>query len=157
MGVVLAASGCGDAGSRAQSYRLMRLIWERLGLSAGQVGFLRHAQPFLAATLEQCGQTALQWIVLPQFQWKTEHFEFVEVILNNHQRAHPDASGWRMAGPPGGHPALTAWLTGRITRLWNEKRAQGYERFRQGEALPCNRFHGNWARGSSHRFPMVPP
>ncbi|HTW65412.1 MAG TPA: hypothetical protein VME17_12375 [Bryobacteraceae bacterium] len=29
-----------------------------------------------------------------------------------------------MAAPPGDHPALIAWLTQRITRLWNEKRSR---------------------------------
>ena len=36
----------------------------------------------------------------------------------------PEARAWRMAEPPGDHPAITAWLTQRITRLWNEKRAR---------------------------------
>jgi hypothetical protein len=124
IGLVLAASGHGDAGSRANSYRLMRLVWEQLGLGAGEVGFVRHAQPFLAQTLEKCAQRPLDWIVLPEAQWKTEHVEFARVILQNFQRQNPEAAGWRMAEPPGDHPALTAWLTQRITRLWNEKRTR---------------------------------
>jgi hypothetical protein len=124
IGLILAASGHGDAGSRAHSYRLMRLVWERLGLAAGEVGFVRHAQPFLALTLEKCAQRPLDWIVLPEAQWKTEHVEFANVILENFQRQHPEAGTWRMAEPPGDHPAITAWLTQRITRLWNEKRAR---------------------------------
>jgi sirohydrochlorin ferrochelatase len=124
IGLILAASGHGDAGSRANSYRLMRLVWEQLGLAAGEVGFLRHAQPFLAQTFEKCAQRPLDWIILPEAQWKTEHVEFASVILENFQRQHPEAAAWRMAEPPGDHPALTAWLTQRITRLWNEKRAR---------------------------------
>ena len=124
VGLILAASGHGDAGSRANSYRLMRLVWEQLGLAAGEVGFVRHAQPFLAQTFEKCAQRKLDWIVLPESQWKTEHVEFAGVILQNFQRQNPEAAGWRMAEPPGDHPALTAWLTQRITRLWNEKRAR---------------------------------
>jgi sirohydrochlorin ferrochelatase len=123
-GVILAASGHGDAGSRANSYRLMRLIWEQLGLGAGEVGFVRHAQPFLVHTLEKCAQRPLHWIVLPESQWRTEHVEFAQVILENFQRQHPEAATWRMAEPPGDHPAITAWLTQRITRLWNEKRSR---------------------------------
>ena len=46
------------------------------------------------------------------------------MILENFQRAHPEAGTWRMAEPPGDHPAITAWLAQRITRLWNEKRAR---------------------------------
>ncbi len=128
IGLILAASGHGDAGSRANSYRLMRLVWEQLGLAAGEVGFLRHAQPFLTHTFEKCLQRPLGWIILPEAQWKTEHVEFGSVILENFQRQHPEAAAWRMAEPPGDHPALTCWLTQRITRLWNEKRARDSQR-----------------------------
>jgi hypothetical protein len=124
IGLILAASGHGDAGSRANSYRLMRLVWEQLGLAAGEIGFVRHAQPFLVHTFERCAQRPLNWIVLPEAQWKTEHVEFAAVILENFQRQHPEAASWRMAEPPGNHPAITAWLVQRITRLWNEKRAR---------------------------------
>jgi sirohydrochlorin ferrochelatase len=124
IGLILAASGHGDAGSRATSYRLMRLVWEQLGLAAGEVGFVRHAQPFLALTFERCAQRPLDWIILPEAQWKTEHVEFAGVILQNFQRQCPEAAAWRMADPPEDHPALTAWLTQRIARLWNEKRVR---------------------------------
>jgi hypothetical protein len=124
VGLIFAASGHGDAGSRAHTYQLMRLIWERLGLAAAEVGFVRHAQPFLALTLEKCAQRPLDWVILSEAQWKTEHVEFAEVILQNFQREHPEAETWRMAKPPGAHPAISAWLTQRITRLWNEKRAR---------------------------------
>src|ERR1700689_400926 len=124
IGLILAASGHGDASSRANSYRLMRLVWEQLGLAAGEIGFVRHAQPFLMHTLEKCAQRPLNWVVLAEAQWKTEHVEFAAVILENFQRQHPEAASWRMAEPPGDHPAITAWLVQRITRLWNEKRAR---------------------------------
>jgi len=124
IGLILAASGHGDAGSRAQTYRLMRLIWERLGLAAGQVGFVRHAQPFLALTLDECLERPLDWILLAEAQWRTEHVDYAAVILENFQRQHPEAGAWRMAEAPGDHPAITAWLTQRIARLWNEKRAR---------------------------------
>jgi hypothetical protein len=102
----------------------MRLVWEQLGLGAGEVGFVRHSQPFLAHTFEKCLQRPLDWIVLPEAQWKTEHVEFARVILENFQRQHPEAGAWRMADPPENHPALICWLTQRITRLWNEKRTR---------------------------------
>jgi hypothetical protein len=123
-GLILAPSGHGDAASRAHSYRLMRLIWERLGLAAADVGFVRHAQPFLLATLEKCSGLPHPWIVLPQSQWRTEHCDFAETILSNFQRSHPGSAGWRLAEPPADHPALTVWLTQRIARLWQEKRAR---------------------------------
>jgi sirohydrochlorin ferrochelatase len=124
IGVILAASGHGDASSRANSYRLMRLVWEQLGLAAGEIGFVRHAQPFLGHTLEKCIARPLDWIILPETIWKTEHVEYAAVILENFQHGHPEAGTWRMAEPPGDHPAITAWLTQRITRLWNEKRTR---------------------------------
>src|ERR1035438_9745364 len=37
-GLILAASGHGDPGSRAQSYRLMRLLWEQIGFARAEVG-----------------------------------------------------------------------------------------------------------------------
>jgi sirohydrochlorin ferrochelatase len=123
-GLILAASGHGDAVSRANSYRLMRLIWEQLGLAAGEVGFIRHAQPFLLAALQKCAGRPLNWIILPQTQWRTEHVGYAEVILQNFQRDRPEAAQWRLAEPPGDHPAMIAWLTQRITRLWNEKRSR---------------------------------
>jgi hypothetical protein len=79
----------------------------------------------------------LDWIILHEAQWKTEHVEFAAVILQNFQRQHPEAALWRMAEPPGNHPAITAWLTQRITRLWNEKRTQESLRissFRQSQS-----------------------
>ena len=124
IGLILAASGHGDAGSRANSYRLMRLVWEQLGLAAGEIGFVRHAQPFLGHTLEKCIARPLDWIILAEAIWKTEHVEYAAVILENFRRAHPEAGTWRIAEPPGDHPAITAWLTQRITRLWNEKRTR---------------------------------
>lgn len=122
-GLILAASGHGDACSRGQSYRLMRLVWERLGLGAGEVGFLRHAQPFLLATLERCAHRELDWLVITQTQWPSEHFEFAETILSNFRRARSEAGTWRLADPPSDHPATRAWLAQRITNLWNQKRA----------------------------------
>jgi len=123
-GLILAASGLGDASGRGQSYRLMRLIWERLGLAAGEVGFIRHTQPFLLATLERCARQPLDWVIVPQAIWMTEHVEYAQVILENFQRDHAEARDWSMAPPPADHPAMTAWLTQRTTRLWNEKRSR---------------------------------
>jgi hypothetical protein len=147
VGLILAASGHGDAGSRAQSYRLMRLIWEQLGLGAGEVGFVRHAQPFLAHTLEKCAERSLHWIILPEAQWRTEHVEFAEVILQNFQRDHPEAAAWRMAEPPGDHPAITAWLTQRLTRLWNEKRSRESLRIASSRKTDAAE-HSSWTAGA---------
>ena len=117
-GIIVAASGHGDPDSRAQSYRFLRLLWEQLGFARGEVAFIRHATPFLPSVLDECARHPLEWLLIPQFQWMREHVEYAAVILSN----HPQASLFRMAEPPGDHPAITAWLTQRITRLWQEKR-----------------------------------
>jgi len=121
-GLILAPSGHGDPASRAQSYRLMRLVWEELGLARAEVGFIRHAQPFLGHVLERCVREPLRWLVLPQAQWSIEHAEYARVLLENFQRAHPEAADWTFVDPPGPHPGLTAWFAQRIVRLWRDKR-----------------------------------
>jgi hypothetical protein len=121
-GLVLVASGQGDAETRAQSYRLMRLVWERLGLVRGEIGFLRYGRPFFASTIERCAEERLTWIVVPQMQWKSEYFQYAEVILQNSLKNQPAAAAWRLADPPGNHPAMTACLMRRVARLWTEKR-----------------------------------
>jgi sirohydrochlorin ferrochelatase len=123
-GLILVASGSSDPPARAQSYRLMRLLWERLGFIAGEVGFLRHERPFLLSTLENCARTPVNWILVPQMLWKSEYFEYSEVILKNFQRNQPAAVDWCVAQPPGNHRAITSWLTARIARLYNEKRTR---------------------------------
>src|SRR5580658_7964512 len=92
-GLILAASGHGDSGSRAQTYRLMRLLWEQIGFARAEVGFLRHVQPFLGHVLERCAREAMPWVVLFQGQWETEHVEYARVIVENAQRSHPEPRG----------------------------------------------------------------
>jgi sirohydrochlorin ferrochelatase len=123
-GLVLAASGHGDSGSRAQSYRLMRLLWEQLGFARADVAFVRHSQPFLAHVLERCANDALPWIVLFQGQWETEHAQYARMMIENAQRSHAGGNRLRFGEPPGAHPLLTAWYAQRIIRLWREKRAR---------------------------------
>jgi hypothetical protein len=125
----------------------MRLIWERLGLAVAEVGFIRHTQPFLLSTLEQCARNAVQCILLAQAQWMTEHVEFAETILHNFQRTHPEAAEWRMAEPPGNHPAITAWLVQRITRLWTEKRARESARISSAKRSSPVKRRQSWTVG----------
>jgi hypothetical protein len=124
VGLLLVASGHGESGSRAQSYRLMRLVWEQLSLSRADVAFLRHAQVFLCSALERCLREPLHWVLVPQSQWWTEHVDYARTILQDFAHGHPEAEDWPLADPPGGHPSLTAWLTQRMTRLWQEKRGR---------------------------------
>ncbi len=123
-GVLLVANGQGDPGNRADSYRLMRLLWEQAGLALGEVGFVRHERPFLASALERCQREALRWILLPQCQWGGEMCDHAQLILSDHQRANPAAHEWRFLDPPGEHPAITAWLEHRLRSLWQDKRAR---------------------------------
>lgn len=130
VGLLLVASGHGDSGSRAQSYRLMRLVWDQLSLGGGDVAFLRHPQVFLARALEACAREPLHWVPIPQSQWRTERLDYARTILENFQRDHPDFSCCPLADPPSDHPALTAWLTQRMTKLWQERRAREATRIR---------------------------
>ena len=144
-GLLLAPSGHGDAASRAQSYRLARLLWEELGLAQADVGFLRHATPFLGCALEKCAREPVMWLVLPQSQWETEHVEYARVILENFGRA------WRFVDPPGAHPMFTAWYVQRITRLWQEKRARESSRIASPRSVTSGPPRWNIGAGSIAR------
>jgi len=124
VGLLAAASGHGDSSSRAQSYRWMRLLWEQLSLGRADVAFLRHAQTFLAAALERCACEPLDWVLVPQSQWQTEHVDYAQTILENFHRAHGEAAAWTLVPPPGDHPLLSAWLAQRMTRLWQDRRSR---------------------------------
>ncbi len=102
----------------------MRLVWEQAGLGRGEVGFVRHPQPFLPETLERCVSEPLDWLLLPQCQWDGELCDFARVMLDDHRRSHAEAAGWRLLDPPREHPAILAWLEQRMLRLWQEKRAR---------------------------------
>jgi len=123
-GLILAASGHGDPASRAQSYRLMRLLWEQFGFAHAEVAFVRNAQPFLAHALEQLTHQALPYVVVFQGQWPTEHADYARVIFDNFRRTHAQAARWVFAPTPDSHPLLNAWYAQRITRLWHEKRTR---------------------------------
>ncbi|MCU1276076.1 MAG: hypothetical protein JWO48_3507 [Bryobacterales bacterium] len=141
-GLLLIASGHGDSGSRAQSYRLMRLLWEQLSLARGDVAFLRCAQVFLPAALERCAHEPLNWALVPQSQWRTEHVDYSQTILENFRLTHPESLCWPLVDPPADHPAIAAWLTQRMTRLWQEKRARDAVR----SPSPRSMSHGCAAR-----------
>lgn len=138
-GLLLVASGHGDSGSRSQSYRLMRLLWERLSLARADVAFLRHAQEFLGTALDRAAREPLDWVLVPQMQWHTEHFDYTRTILENFQRTHSEAAAWPLAAPPGDHASLNAWLVQRMTRLWQDKRSREAARTpsRKSESTDC--------------------
>ena len=125
-GLLLVADGQGDPATRADSYRLMRLLWEQAGLGLRR-GRLRSPlaavpprPPWNAAWREP-----LDWLLLPQCQWDGESVQLTPaVMLGDHQRAHPEATEWRLLDPPRDHPAIRAWLEQRLLRLWQDKRAR---------------------------------
>ena len=123
-GLLLVAEGQGDASTRADSYRLMRLLWEQTGVDRADVGFVRHPRPFLPQVLERCLQEPITWFLLPQSQWESEFFHYAKVMLADHQQAHREAAGWRLLDPPGDHPSIRAWLEQRLLHLWRGKRAR---------------------------------
>ena len=122
VGLLLAPSGHGDQTSRAQSYQLMRLLWENLGIGHASVAFVRNAQPDLRSELERCLHDQLLWLLLPQTQWRSEAVEHARLILEDLQRISANAESWRILNPPGAHPAISEWFVQRIVRLWRENR-----------------------------------
>jgi hypothetical protein len=121
-GLIFAASGHGDSASRAQSYRLMRLVWEQAGFARAELGFVRHVQPFLPHVLERCARDPIPWVVLFQSQWETEHVQYTRVMVENVR------ASFCFADPPGAHELFTAWYAQRIARLWRERRTRSVAR-----------------------------
>jgi hypothetical protein len=144
-GVLVVADGQGDPATRADSYCLMRLLWEQAGLGRGEVGFVRHPKPFLPETLVRCQAEPLEWLLLPHCQWDGELCDFARVMLEDHQRAHPDTAGWRLLDPPRDHPAILAWLEQRVLRLWQEKRARQAARISSARNEPQTVPAGVWS------------
>jgi sirohydrochlorin ferrochelatase len=123
-GLLLVADGRGDPATRADSYRLMRLLWEQAGLGWAEVGFVRHTQPYLPTVLKRCMSEPRGWVLVPQCQWDGELSDYAAVMLADHQRAHPETAGWCQLDPPRDHPAILAWLEQRLLGLWQDKRAR---------------------------------
>ena len=105
-----------DPATRADSYRLMRLLWEQADLGRGEVGFVRHSQPFLRDALDRCLAEPLNWLLLPQCQSGGRALRLRPGHVDDHQRAHPEAAVWRLLDPPRDHPAILAWLEQRLLR-----------------------------------------
>jgi hypothetical protein len=142
--VLLVARGDGDSASRAQAYRLMRLLWEQLGAARGEVAFLRHAAPFVRDALENLTGGGRRVIVVPMMQWHGEPLDHLRVIVDDHLRTHPEAQGrCFLAAPPGSHPCLRSWMRQRLLALWSERRRSAQQRQpsarRQQRAAPRRR------------------
>ncbi len=123
-GLLLVANGKSDPATRANAYWLMRTLWEQTGVSRADVGFVRHTQPFLPDALNRSLAEPLVWFLWPQCQWDGELTEYAQVMLSDHQRAHPESAAWRLLDPPRDHPAIQGWLEERVLRLWEEKQTR---------------------------------
>jgi|GEM_PF-461226 len=122
IGLLLVASGHGDAPARAQSYRLMRLLWEQLGVAAGDVAFLRHEKTPLPEQLAHCAAKPLRWVLLPQMLFAAEHRQYAELITADFQRQFSATADWLLCPELDRHPGVTDWLAQRALTLWKEHR-----------------------------------
>jgi hypothetical protein len=157
-GLLVVASGDGDSSARAQSYQLMRLIFEQLGFARGEVAFLRHARPLLEEQLERCSREALDWLIVPQMIWRSEPFDDARRRIEAFYASHSEAQRWRLM-PPIGHGEapvdpdlvafnLSAWLEERIMVLWRSRR----QKFEARRPSPS---HGDAPRISCLRGPVA--
>jgi len=132
-GLLLTASGDGAGRGRAQSYQLMRLLWEQVGCARADVGFCRHAQPSLHDQLARCAREELTWVVVPQAMWRNTLHEEVRAICGDFSRTVAGAQPWMTTEPIGGRvppsdredavPGLS-WLVQRMANLWRDRRSK---------------------------------
>ena len=90
-GLLLLASGDGDSSGQAQSYQLMRLLFDQLGFARGEVAFLHHARPLFEEQLERCARDPLTWAIIPQMMWRSEPFDDARRRFNTFCQSHPEA------------------------------------------------------------------
>lgn len=114
--LLLIAGGAGDADTRAHSYRLMRLIWEQLGVSRGDVAFVRHPLIPLPEQVSERARVSRSCICVGQFLWPTELSTFARLIFSDTVGQFA-ARGLHLTEPPGGHPNVQAWLAQRMVSL----------------------------------------
>jgi len=124
LGVLVVASGQGDARGRADAYALMRLLWEQLAVAHGEVAFVRHPRPAVPETLARCLASPLTWIAVPMLLWPGATHAYAEVLFEDVRRAHPEAPGIPLANPVGDSPHVRAWLVERLLAIFRAHRAQ---------------------------------
>lgn len=136
-GLLLAASGDGASSGRAQSYRLMRLLWEQVGCARAGVGFCRHARPSLHEQLARYTREELTWVIVPQSTWRNTLYDEVRAICDDFSHTVPDAQPWMTTEPIGSRlpssnrqEALSglSWLVQRMVNLWQERRSKSASR-----------------------------
>jgi hypothetical protein len=124
LGVLVVASGHGDARGRADAYALMRLLWEQLAVARGEVAFVRHPRPAVPETLARCLASPLTWIATPMLLWPGATHAYAEVLFEDFRRAHPDAMGFQLARTVGESPHVRAWLVERLLAMFRAHRDQ---------------------------------
>jgi hypothetical protein len=124
LGVLVVASGRGDARGRADAYAVMRLLWEQLGAARGEVAFVRQARPAVPETLARCHASPLHWIAVPMLLWPGALHDYATVLLDDFRRAHPDAMGFGLARTAGTSPAIRGWLVERLLAIYRAHRAR---------------------------------
>ena len=155
LGLLLIASGDGDSHGRAQSYRLMRLLWEELGCARGEVGFLRHTHPLLPEQFERCAREQLTWVMVPQMCWRQAYSDEARAIWKAFSQTHPDVRHWILLDPIGVSTLppdcdvvagdLAAWLQQRVMAFWQARREKIEVKTpsaKRGPAPKINRLHG---------------
>lgn len=161
-GLLLAASGDGAGRGRAQSYQLMRLLWEQVGCARADVGFCRHAQPSLHDQLGRCTREALTWVVIPQAMWRHTLYEEVQTICGDFGRTVAGTQPWMTTEPIGSRVAPAdrevampglSWLVQRMVNLWQERRSKSAGREPSARRDCCPRI--SRLRGSQASRPLA--
>jgi hypothetical protein len=124
LGVLVVASGHGDARGRADAYAVMRLLWEQLAVARGEVAFVRHPRPAVPETLARCLTSPLHWIAVPMMLWPGTNHAYAASLFDDFRRAHPDVPGFPLAAAVGDSPHVRAWLVERLLALYRAHRAK---------------------------------
>jgi hypothetical protein len=124
LGVLVVASGHGDARGRANAYALMRLLWEQLAVAGGEVAFVRHPRPSVPEALARCLGSPLHWIAAPMLLWSGTTHAYAELLFEDFRRAHPEAIGYHLARTVGDSAHVQAWLVERLLAIYRMHRAQ---------------------------------
>jgi len=135
LGLLLIASGAGDPDTRSESYKLMRLLWEQLGASKGDVAFVRHPLLPLPEQLSVCARSGLSWLCVTQFLWPAEQLDYARVIFQDCVGQF-EVPGWRLTQGLSEHPNLRAWLRQRMLELYRDRRGRLETRLRSEKRTP---------------------
>ena len=127
LGVIVVAGGAGDARSRADAYAVMRLLWEQLAVTRGEVAFVRHPRPAVPETLTRCLGAPLHWLAAPMMLWPGTIHAYATALFDDFRRAHPEVADtpcFALARPVGDSPHVRAWLVERLLALHRAHRVR---------------------------------